>query len=445
GEELAVAKLGIDPEIVRALAQKNIINLFPVQQSAVYQPAMKGRDFIARAKTGTGKTLAFGLPILHTITVERREATSRTQPGCPRCIVMAPTRELAKQVEKELTSTAPHLTLVCIYGGVSIESQRRSLERPIDVVVGTPGRVIDMLQRGSLLLNRVKFMVLDEADQMLATGFAEDVEKIMERLPKQRQTMMFSATMPSWVKNLLRRFMQDPLVVDLVGDNDEKLAEGIKLYSCEASDYNKGPLLKELVNSYGKGGKVIVFAKTKRDTHNVAQAMSRSVPCEALHGDIPQFQRERTLSGFRDGRFSVLVATDVAARGLDIPNVDLVIHYEVPGDSETFVHRSGRTGRAGKKGVAILMHTYAQGRVRDTIEHDVGCRFEALNVPNVDMSCAQDFSRDTYVASSGFGGRSFGGGRGGGGYGGGGFGRGGGGGFGGGGFGGRSGGFGGGW
>ncbi|PKI44604.1 hypothetical protein CRG98_034959 [Punica granatum] len=376
GEEgLEIAKLGIAPEIVSALAEKGITKLFPIQR-AVLEPAMQGRDMIGRAKTGTGKTLAFGIPIMDKITkFNAKHGRGRN----PLALVLAPTRELARQVEKEFYETASNLDTICVYGGTPISRQMNQLNYGVDVVVGTPGRIIDLLKRGALNLEEVKFVVLDEADQMLAVGFEEDVETILQRLPKSRQSMMFSATMPNWIRSLTKKYLNNPLTIDLVGDDDQKLAEGISLYSIPAAMQGKASIIGPLFTEHAKGGKCIVFTQTKRDADRLAYAMARSYRCEALHGDISQSQRERTLAGFRDGQFNILVATDVAARGLDIPNVDLVIHYELPNSSEIFVHRSGRTGRAGKKGTAILIYTPDQTRAVRVIERDVGCRFTEVN------------------------------------------------------------------
>jgi ATP-dependent RNA helicase DDX21 len=242
----------------------------------------------------------------------------------PRALVLAPTRELAKQVEREFMESAPMLSTICVYGGVSISTQQRQLQRGVDIAVGTPGRIIDLIDRGSLNLQDVRFLVLDEADQMLAVGFEEDVERILEQLPKKRQGMLFSATMPAWVKNLSRKYLRDPLTIDLVGDNDAKLAEGIRILAIPIPAAAKRAILTDLITVYGKGGKAIVFTQTKRDADDVALGMGRILGCEALHGDISQAQREKTLDAFREGKITVLVATDVAARGLDVPNVDLV-------------------------------------------------------------------------------------------------------------------------
>lgn len=380
---LDLRSLNLSPELVQALANRGITQLFPIQR-AVLVPALEGRDLIGRAKTGTGKTLAFGIPIIERLAKDNKEnKLLRQSRRLPRVLVLAPTRELAKQVEKEFKESAPFLSTACIYGGVSYVSQQNALARGVDVVVGTPGRIIDLVNSKSLKLNEVQFLVLDEADQMLAVGFEEDVEIILENLPAERQSMLFSATMPGWVKKLSRKHLNNPMTIDLVGENEEKLAEGIKLYAVATttSSNSKRSILGDLITVFAKGGKTIVFTQTKRDADDVSLGLSNTIACEALHGDISQHQRERTLAGFREGKFSALVATDVAARGLDVPNVDLIIHYEFPNDPETFVHRSGRTGRAGKEGIAILMYPSNEKRKLRFLEHEVGCRFEYISPP----------------------------------------------------------------
>ncbi|ERM99235.1 DEAD-box ATP-dependent RNA helicase 53 [Amborella trichopoda] len=406
-EGLEIAKLGVSSEIVSALAKRGITKLFPIQK-AVFEPAMQGRDMIGRARTGTGKTLAFGMPIMDKIIqFNAKHGRGRN----PLALVLAPTRELARQVEKEFKESAPVLDTICVYGGVPISSQMNTLDYGVDVVVGTPGRIIDLLKRGALNLSEVQFVVLDEADQMLAVGFEEAVEIILDKLPPKRQSMMFSATMPSWIRTLTQKYLKAPLTVDLVGDSEQKLAEGIKLYSILSDIYGKASILGPLITEHAKGGKCIVFTQTKRDADRLAYAMGRNLKCEALHGDISQNQRERTLSGFRDGRFNILVATDVAARGLDIPNVDLIIHYELPSTSEIFVHRSGRTGRAGKKGTAILIYTDQQTRAVRVIEQDVGSKFTELpriKVEGGDRDMFGDIGGGRFGSGSRFGSTGFG-------------------------------------
>ncbi|KAL4556376.1 hypothetical protein LXL04_039027 [Taraxacum kok-saghyz] len=382
-DELSVSRLGLPQRLVETLVKRGISKLFPIQR-AVLVPALEGRDIIGRAKTGTGKTLAFAIPIIKRLTEEDEENRNRVAGRLPRVLVLAPTRELAKQVETEIQESAPYLRTVCVYGGVSYTLQKNQLSRGVDIVVGTPGRLIDLVNSNILKLGEVQFLVLDEADQMLAVGFEEDVETILQKLPSQRQSMLFSATMPGWVQKLSRKYLNAPLTIDLVGDQDEKLAEGIKLYAIPTTSTSKRSMLCDLVTVYAKGGKTIIFTRTKRDADEVSMGLTSSIASEALHGDISQHQRERTLNGFRQGKFTVLVATDVASRGLDIPNVDLVIHYELPNDPETFVHRSGRTGRAGKEGKAVLMFTNNQRRTVRSLEQDVGCKFEFISPPGVE-------------------------------------------------------------
>ncbi|KAL3635178.1 hypothetical protein CASFOL_019725 [Castilleja foliolosa] len=397
-DELEVSKIGLPQRLVDTLKKRGITDLFPIQR-AVLVPALEGRDIIARAKTGTGKTLAFGIPILKGLDDAEQAGGSSRRGRLPKVLVLAPTRELAKQVEKEFKESAPYLNTVCIYGGVSYVTQENALSRGVDVVVGTPGRIIDLIKNNNLKLGEVQYLVLDEADQMLAVGFEEDVEVILEKLPSQRQSMLFSATMPGWVKKLARKHLNNPLSIDLVGDQDEKLAEGIKLYALATTAASKRTILSDLVTVYAKGGKAIVFTQTKRDADEVSLVLTNSIASEALHGDISQHQRERTLNGFRQGKFTVLVATDVAARGLDIPNVDLVIHYELPNDPETFVHRSGRTGRAGKQGTAVLMFTNSQRRTVRSLERDIGGKFEFASPPSVQE--VLESSADQVVATLG--------------------------------------------
>lgn len=370
-----VERFNLSQTTVKALHSRGIESLFPIQ-AAVLKPAMEGRDLIGRARTGTGKTLAFSLPVIESLL----ESPRRTR--APRCVILAPTRELAKQVEREFAATAPTLRLLCVYGGVSIQGHERDLRRGADVVVGTPGRVIDLMKRGVLDMSEVEFAILDEADQMLNVGFEEDVETIMAEMPRERRNYLFSATMPHWVKKLAHNYMDDPVTVDLIGDDRIKIADTISMMTICVPPSVRRSVLVDLITVHGAGCKVICFTQTKREADEVATALAKTHAAEALHGDIAQWQREKTLAGFRDGRFGVLVATDVAARGLDIPNVDLVVHYEMPQDSETFLHRSGRTGRANKTGTAILMHTERDYGTVGQLERAAGIRFTPSPAPS---------------------------------------------------------------
>jgi len=299
-------------------------------------------------------------------------------------LVMAPTRELAMQVEREITASAPTLSVACIYGGASVSVQEGLLRRGVDVVVGTPGRLIDLVQRRALSFASLKHVVLDEADQMLAVGFEEDVEQLMEAMPagEQRQILLFSATMPHWVKKLSRRYMREPVTVDLVGESSQKIAPTVRMLSLQCDPRAKQALLADLVSVHAAGSKAICFTSTKRECDEVALALGRRCLSEALHGDIAQGQREKTLRRFREGRITVLVATDVAARGLDIDNVDLVVHYNFPNDTESFVHRSGRTGRAGRSGTAIALHTEREEWMLKRLSKETGAAFERISPPS---------------------------------------------------------------
>ena len=388
----SINNFNLHPITVAALKKKGIETLFPIQVAAL-GPAQSGRDVVARAKTGTGKTLAFSLPIVEKFLREdEEERNNRDADGGarrrgardkrPRCIVLAPTRELAQQVEREIYSLAPSFETLTVYGGAPIGPQESKLRRGVDFVVGTPGRVMDLLNRRTLDLSRVQHVVLDEADQMLAVGFEEDVETILEDVPKNRQTFLFSATMPHWVKKLQQKFLVDQVSIDLVGEDTGKINKDIDLMSCAVAFPSKCAVLMDLVTVHAKGNKTIVFTQTKRDADEVTASLGKRCSTEVLHGDIAQSQRERTLQRFRQDKFSVLVATDVAARGLDVDNVDLVVHYELPNETESFVHRCGRTGRAGKKGTAIALHTDREFyRLRD-IKRFTGADIREINPPS---------------------------------------------------------------
>lgn len=381
-ESLLLANCGLSEMTVNALAEKGIKAMFPIQKM-VFEPAFAGKDLIARAKTGSGKTLAFALPVVEKIMAQRGDARGG-RGRAPLCIVLTPTRELAKQVEREFTSVSPSLFVGCYYGGTPINAQLRELQRGVDVIVGTPGRVIDLIDQNALDLSEIQYVVLDEADQMLNVGFEQDVETILNNVPEQRQTMMFSATVPKWVRKLVKQYMDDPVTIDLVGEGQTgKMADSITALGCQVTDAARRSVLVDLLTVYGDGGKAIVFTQTKRDCDEVAAACALHLPCEPLHGDMAQAERERVMASFRAGRTLVLVATDVAARGLDIPAVDLVVHYELPRDPEAFLHRSGRTGRAGRNGTAIAMYTGREiGYFKRILRETETANVEVITPPN---------------------------------------------------------------
>jgi ATP-dependent RNA helicase DDX21 len=337
------------------------------------------------AQTGSGKTLAFVLPI-----VERLALTPNSKHGrAARVLVMAPTRELAKQTSDEFNYVAPALVTSCIYGGVSYDGQERDLRSGLDVIVGTPGRIIDHLQRGTLRLDNVEFVVLDEADRMLDMGFAEDMETILKRIPAERkhQTLLFSATFPQWVAKVARQYLsRDHVTVDLIGQKGGMTEANTLIQHLAILCHWKirSATLADVVKVYGGNGRTIVFADTKNEATQLATTSSINDMCGVLHGDISQQQREITLDGFRNGKFNVLVATDVAARGLDIPEVQLVIQCQPPKDKESFIHRVGRTGRAGRAGVAIMFFQNSQVRELRMLERQVGIEFKRIGTPQID-------------------------------------------------------------
>ncbi|GMH35171.1 hypothetical protein BSKO_03039 [Bryopsis sp. KO-2023] len=379
-DSLKLTNCGLSQETLKALEKRGVVALFPIQKH-VFDPAMAGKDLICRAKTGSGKTLAFALPVIEGLLKEDRE--TRPQSGrAPRAIVMAPTRELANQVAREFQSAASSLRLGCFYGGVPVMGQKRLLRDGIDVACGTPGRIIDLIEQRALNLSKIRYVIMDESDSMLDMGFEEDMEQILQHAPKERQTLLFSATLPQWVKKVARKYLTDHIVVDLVGDDATgKISDTIRAMGIVVDGRQKRTVLGDLLSVHASSSNSIVFTQTKREADVLSAALADVLPTEALHGDIPQGQRENTLKRFRDGKFNTLVATDVAARGLDIPNVDLVVHYDMPDSGETFLHRSGRTGRAGKKGSTIVMIDRRDVRAFHRIVRETRTKIEMIGPP----------------------------------------------------------------
>lgn len=363
----------IAPELAARLEERGITEASPIQAESLPH-TLAGRDLIGRARTGTGKTLAFALPIIMKLEPSRERAR------LPRAIVVAPTRELAKQVADEFSKSGVGLTTVTVYGGAAYGPQENALRRGVDVVVGTPGRLIDHLERGNLDLSAVQFAVLDEADEMLSVGFADAIETILQKTPEERQTMLFSATLNNDIKRLSRNYLKDPLIVDMVGEGKSQAAQTVEHLKVKVGR-SRTRVLADLLTVYNPE-KAIVFTRTKREADELAnELIHRGLESEALHGDLAQTQRERALGAFRSGRVGVLVATDVAARGLDIPEVDLVVQYHLPQDPESYVHRSGRTGRAGRTGTAIIMYGDRENREVMGLERITGVRFKERPLP----------------------------------------------------------------
>lgn len=348
------AELGARPETVEALAAAGITNAFPIQAQTL-PVALTGADIIGQAKTGTGKTLGFGVPILERVTTEEEE----TQPDPrPQALIVAPTRELALQVAGDLEQAGAtrRVRVIAIYGGKGYEPQIEALQAGVDIVVGTPGRLLDLHRQRYLDLSGVEVLVLDEADEMLDMGFLPDVEQIVEQVPQRRQTMLFSATMPGKIVSLARRYMDKPLHIRATDSGEsDTVVDVIEQHVWRAHAMDKDELLARALQAEGCE-RTMIFTRTKRRAQRIVDDLSdRGFKAVTVHGDLGQQARERSLEKFRSGQADILVATDVAARGIDIEGVTHVINYECPDDENTYVHRIGRTGRAGSSGVAITL------------------------------------------------------------------------------------------
>jgi ATP-dependent RNA helicase DeaD len=359
------------PERVQhAIARKGFTTPTAIQAEAIPH-ALKGKDILGQARTGTGKTLAFGLPIA------ARLEENRARGRAPRALILTPTRELALQVAGELVWSAPHLEVVTIYGGTGYGLQASALKRGSDIVVATPGRAIDYLEKGILELHQVEIAVLDEADEMLSMGFEEDVETLLSATPQERQTLLFSATLPNWAKKIASEHLLDPVHINLIRQEEVSYEE----IAIEAPLKNRAGILSDVLHAH-QGEKAIIFTHTKAETDDLAKQLALSGHrAEAINGDLNQVQRERVIARFRSGQVSVLIGTNVAARGLDIPEVDLVIHYRIPSESEAYQHRSGRTGRAGRKGTVVLLYGPKEIRELVALERTVSRRFKRSTAP----------------------------------------------------------------
>jgi superfamily II DNA/RNA helicase len=350
------ADFDIRPEIVAALAAAGITHPFPIQAMTL-PVALAGHDIIGQAKTGTGKTLGFGVPLLHRVVAPGEEGfDALPSPGKPQALVVVPTRELAVQVATDLAtaSTNRSVRIVQLYGGRAYEPQVSALTKGVEVVVGTPGRMIDLQNQGFLDLSHARCVVLDEADEMLDLGFLPDVEKLLSRTPAARTTMLFSATMPGAVVAMARRYMTQPTHIRANDPDDGgQTVKNIKQVVYRAHAMDKVEVLARILQSEGRG-LTIVFARTKRTAAKVADDLiERGFAAGAIHGDLGQGAREQALRAFRNGKVDVLVATDVAARGIDVDDVTHVINYQCTEDEKIYLHRTGRTGRAGHKGTAV--------------------------------------------------------------------------------------------
>ncbi|MDT5011192.1 MAG: hypothetical protein QOH57_2809 [Mycobacterium sp.] len=351
------AKLGVRDEIVRALTEKGIEHPFAIQELTL-PLALAGDDLIGQARTGMGKTLAFGVPLLHSITTDKDRELS----GVPRALIVVPTRELCLQVYDDLSGAGKYLTagdrplsVVAIYGGRPYEPQIEALQAGADVVVGTPGRLLDLAQQGHLQLGSLSVLVLDEADEMLDLGFLPDIERILKQIPDNRQAMLFSATMPDPIITLARTFMQQPTHIRAEAPHSSAVHATTEQFAYRAHALDKVELVTRILQANGRGA-TMVFTRTKRTAQKVADDLAeRGFKVGAVHGDLGQIAREKALKAFRGGDIDVLVATDVAARGIDVDDITHVINYQCPDDDQAYIHRIGRTGRAGKTGIAVTL------------------------------------------------------------------------------------------
>ena len=355
------AQLGVREEIVRALSESGIEQPFAIQELTL-PLALAGDDLIGQARTGMGKTFAFGVPLLHRMTTD----TERPLSGIPRVLIVVPTRELCLQVHGDLTNASKYLvaehdgnsrplSVVAIYGGRPYEPQIESLQQGADVVVGTPGRLLDLAQQGHLQLGGLSTLVLDEADEMLDLGFLPDIERILKQIPAQRQAMLFSATMPDPIITLARTFMNQPTHIRAEGVQGSATHDTTEQFAYRAHALDKVEMVGRILQARGRGA-TMIFTRTKRTAQKVADELAeRGFKVGAVHGDLGQAAREKALKAFRTSQVDVLVATDVAARGIDIDDITHVINYQIPEDEQAYVHRIGRTGRAGKTGIAVTL------------------------------------------------------------------------------------------
>ncbi|KAK2421230.1 DEAD-box ATP-dependent RNA helicase 3, chloroplastic [Trifolium repens] len=381
----AVSNFRISEPLRMKLKENGIEALFPIQ-AMTFNTILDGSDLVGRARTGQGKTLAFVLPILESLTNGPAKSVRKTGYGrVPSVLVLLPTRELANQVyaDFELYGSSLGLAACAVYGGAPYGPQENKLRRGVDIVIGTPGRIKDHIGKGNIDLSHLKFRVLDEADEMLRMGFVDDVELILGKVQDvtKVQTLLFSATLPSWVKQISTKFLKaDKKTADLVGNEKMKASTNVRHIILPCNNTAMAQLIPDIIRCYSSGGRTIIFAEKKESASELAGLLPGA---RALHGDIQQSQREVTLKAFRSGKFMTLVATNVAARGLDINDVQLIIQCEPPRDVEAYIHRSGRTGRAGNTGVAVMLYDPRRSNIAK-IEREAGIKFERVSAPQPD-------------------------------------------------------------
>jgi len=370
-EESTISKrkfssLNLDPQILRSVEEQGYTEPTPIQVQAIPH-VLAGRDLMAMAQTGTGKTAAFTLPLLQRLLPHASSSVSPARHPI-RALILAPTRELAIQVQESVKVYSKHLKLssTVVYGGVDIKAQKPALMKGVEILVATPGRLLDHIESKNLMLNQVQVLILDEADRMLDMGFMPDLKRILTLLPKQRQTLLFSATFSKEIKKLAQDFLLSPITIETARSN--AAAENVKQSVVLVAQDKKFMVLAELIRSRGVG-QALIFTRTKLAAARIAKMLAREgIASDAIHGDKNQQERMKALEAFKDGKITALVATDVAARGIDIDQLPLVVNYELPPNAEDYVHRIGRTGRAGASGEAISLVDSGEERLLKDIE-----------------------------------------------------------------------------
>ncbi len=375
--------LGIDERLIQATTELGYVNPTAIQEQAIPVLLSGTTDFIGLAQTGTGKTAAFGLPLLHII-----DAAAKY----PQALVVCPTRELCLQIVKEIELFKKYMTgisVVAVYGGASIGLQIRDLKRGVQIVVATPGRLIDLIERKAINLEQISYVVLDEADEMLNMGFQDDIEFILKNTPQRNSTWLFSATMPPEIRKVSKRYMKDPKEVTVGKVNTANKSIDHQYYVTTA--HHRYETLKRIID-FNPGIYGIIFTRTKLDAQEISERLTREgYDIDALHGDLTQGQRDKVMGQFRDKSLQLLIATDVAARGIDVQGITHVINFELPDDVEIYTHRSGRTGRAGNQGICIsIVHAKETYKLKQ-IERINNCHFSKLDIPSGKDVCRKQF------------------------------------------------------
>ncbi len=377
------SELGLNEQLLASIEELGFTQPTTIQEKAIPVLLSGTKDFIGLAQTGTGKTAAFGLPLLQLADTSKKH---------PQALVICPTRELCLQIVNEIENFKKHskgIHLVAVYGGASISEQIREIRRGVQIVVATPGRLIDLIERKAINLDEISYVVLDEADEMLNMGFQEDIETILRNTPKRESTWLFSATMPPEIRGVSKRYMKEPVEITVGKKNTASKSVDHQYVVTQAQ--HRYEVLKRLID-FNPGMYGIIFTRTKADAQEISERLTREgYDIEALHGDLSQQQRNNVMDEFREKSLQLLIATDVAARGIDVQGITHVINYELPDDIEVYTHRSGRTGRAGKTGVCIsIAHSREVRRIRD-IERMVQVPFHKLEVPSGKDVCRKQF------------------------------------------------------